>query len=39
MMPIKIIRNQENNLFVFTQMNAVHCIGEQDQKKYWRKND
>ena len=38
-MPIKIIRNQENNLFVFAQMNAVHCIGEQDQKKYWRKND
>ena len=33
MMPIKIIKNQENNLFVFAQMNAVHCIGEQDQKK------
>ena len=34
LMPIKIIRNQENNLFVFAQMKATRCIGEQDQKKY-----
>ena len=33
LMPIKIIRNQENNLFVFAQMKATRCIGEQDQKK------
>ena len=37
MSPIKIIKNQGDNLFVFAQMNAVHCIGEQDQKKYWIK--
>ena len=32
MSPIKIIKNQGDNLFVFAQMNAVYCIGEQDQK-------
>ena len=35
-MPIKIIRNQENNLFVFAQMNAARCIGKQDQKNKLR---
>ena len=31
-MPIKIIKNQGNNLFVFAQKNVVHYIGEQNQR-------
>ena len=29
-------KNQENNLFVFAQMNAARCIGKQDQKNKLR---
>ena len=37
-MPIKIIRNQENNLFVFAQMNAVTALVSKN-KRYNNETD